>query len=63
MKEYYGDLLSDSSLIKKMKSRKAINIYDFLKNHKERLEALADDYIAKPLLSAKNYIEDKYGTY
>lgn len=63
LKEYYGDLLSDSSLIKKMKSHKAINIYDFPKNHKERLEALADDYIAKPLLSAKNYIEDKYGTY
>lgn len=63
LKEYYGDLLSDSSLIKKMKSHKAINIYDFLKNHKDRLEALADDYIAKPLLSAKNYIEDKYGTY
>lgn len=63
LKEYYGDLLSDSSLIKKMKSHKAINIYDFLKNHKERLEALADDYVAKPLLSAKNYIEDKYGTY
>lgn len=63
LKEYYEDLLSDSSLIKKMKSHKAINIYDFLKNHKERLEALADDYIAKPLLSAKNYIEDKYGTY
>lgn len=63
LKKYYGDLLSDSSLIKKMKSHKAINIYDFLKNHKERLEALADDYIAKPLLSAKNYIEDKYGTY
>lgn len=57
LKEYYGDLLSDSSLIKKMKSHKAINIYDFLKNHKERLEALADDYVAKPLLSAKNYIE------
>lgn len=63
LKDYYGDLLSDSSLIKKMKSHKAINIYDFLKNHKERLEALADDYIAKPLLSAMNYIEDKYGTY
>lgn len=63
LKEYYGDLLSDSSLIKKMKSHKAINIYDFLKNHKKRLEALADDYVAKPLLSAKNYIEDKYGTY
>lgn len=63
LKKYYGDLLSDSSLIKKMKSHKAINIYDFLKNHKERLEALADDYVAKPLLSAKNYIEDKYGTY
>ena len=63
LKEYYGDLLSDSSLIKKMKSHKAINIYDFLKNHKERLEALVDDYIAKPLLSAKNYIEDKYGSY
>lgn len=63
LKEYYGELLSDSSLIKKMKSHKAINIYDFLKNHKERLEALADDYVAKPLLSAKNYIEDKYGTY
>ena len=63
LKKYYGDLLSDSSLIKKMKSHKAINIYDFLKNHKERLEALVDDYIAKPLLSAKNYIEDKYGTY
>lgn len=63
LKEYYGDLLSDSSLIKKMKSHKAINIYGFLKNHKERLEALADDYVVKPLLSAKNYIEDKYGTY
>lgn len=63
LKEYYGDLLSDSSLIKKMKSHKAINIYDFLKNHKKRMEALADDYVAKPLLSAKNYIEDKYGTY
>lgn len=55
LKEYYGDLLSDSSLIKKMKSHKAINIYDFLKNHKERLEALADDYIAKPIICKELY--------
>ena len=63
LKEYYGDSLSDSSLIKKMKAHKAINIYDFLKKHKDSLGTLDDDNIAKPLLSAKNYIEDKYGTY
>lgn len=63
LKEYYGDSLSDSSLIKKMKAHKTINIYDFLKNHKERLNVLSDDYIAEPLNAAKDYIEKKYGTY
>lgn len=63
LKEYYGESLSDSSLIEKMKAHKAINIYDFLKAHKDCLGVLEKDYIAEPLLSAKKYIEDKYGTY
>lgn len=63
LKNKYGKDLSDEALVDKMKAHKAINMYDFLQNNKKDLKALKDDYIAKPLWDAKEYVEDKYGTY
>lgn len=63
LKNKYGKSLSDEALVSKMKAHKAINMYDFLQNNKKDLAVLKDDYISKPLLVAKNFVEDKYGTY
>lgn len=63
LKKAYGDTLTDDSLIKKMKGHKATNMFDFLRKHKENLKMLEDDDLAKPLLVAKEYIEERYGTY
>ena len=63
LKKAYGETLTDDSLIKKMKGHKATNMFDFLRKHKENLKMLEDDNLAKPLLVAKEYIEEKYGTY
>ena len=46
-----------------MKENKAINMYDFLKKHKEKLTALKDHSLALPLRRAKQRIEEQYGTY
>ena len=63
LKKAYGDTLTDDCLIKKMKGHKATNMFDFLRKHKENLKMLEDDDLAKPLLIAKEYIEERYGTY
>ena len=46
-----------------MKKQKAVNMYDFLKKHKESLSILEGDDISLPLKRAKEYIEKNYGTY
>ena len=46
-----------------MKGHKATNMFDFLRKHKENLKMLENDDLAKPLLVAKEYIEERYGTY
>ena len=60
---FYGEELSDEDIIAKMKSKKAIKMYEFLRKKKESLKSLKDDPIAKPLRIAEKYIEDMYGTY
>jgi putative ATP-dependent endonuclease of OLD family len=63
LKEYYGEELTDQEIISKMKAKKAINMYDFLKSKKAILKELKDDAIAEPLRRAKKHIEEMYGTY
>lgn len=63
LKEFYGEDLTKNEIVKKMKEQKAINMYDFLKKHKECLALLKDDNIALPLIRAKEYIERTYGAY
>ena len=63
LKSYYGQNQTEGEIIKQMKDKKAINMYDFLKKNKQELKVLATDSIAAPLLVAKKYIEDMYGTY
>lgn len=61
LKSYYGDKLSKEEIIKKMKEKKAINMFDFLKKHKDCLKMLGDDDLALPLIRAKEYVERTYG--
>lgn len=63
LKDFYGKDLTDEEVINKMKEHKAINMYDFLKKHKACLSKLKDDALALPLVRAKKYIEDNYGSY
>lgn len=63
LKEFYGKELSRDEIIAKMKDRKAINMYEFLKKKKSCLVKLKDDPLALPLIKAKKYIEKHYGTY
>lgn len=63
LKEYYGNDLSKDEVIARMKSRKAVNMYEFLKKQKNCLSSLALDRISRPLLIAKDYIENTYGAY
>lgn len=63
LKEFYGKELSIDEIIAKMKDRKAINMYEFLKKKKSCLVKLKDDPLALPLIKAKKYIENHYGTY
>lgn len=63
LKEFYGKELSGDEIIAKMKDRKAINMYEFLKKKKACLVKLKDDPLALPLIKAKKYIEKHYGTY
>lgn len=65
LKSFYDkdNKLSDDEIIEKMKEHKAINMYDFLKKHKEKLTALKDHSLALPLQRAKQRIEEQYGSY
>lgn len=63
LKEFYGKDLTYEEVINKMKEHKAINMYEFLKKHKACLAKLKDDALALPLVRAKKYIEDNYGSY
>lgn len=63
LKEFYGKELSRDEIIAKMKDRKAINIYEFLKKKKSCLVKLKEDALALPLIKAKKHIEKYYGTY
>lgn len=63
LKEFYGKELSGDEIIAKMKDRKAINMYEFLKKKKSCLVKLKEDALALPLIKAKKHIEKYYGTY
>lgn len=63
LKKYYGEELSKEDIINRMKDRKAVNLYDFLKQQKDCLKSLKDDPLSLPLIMAKSHIEDTYGTY
>ena len=63
LKEFYGKELTYEEVINKMKEHKAINMYDFLKKHKTCLKKLKNDALALPLVLAKEYIENQYGSY
>lgn len=63
LQSFYGDDLSDAEVITAMKEHKAINMYEFLKANKEKLNTLAEDNIAKPLIVARDYIVSHYGAY
>lgn len=63
LKEFYGKELSRDEIIAKMKDRKAINMYEFLKKKKSCLVKLKEDALALPLIKAKKHIEKHYGTY
>lgn len=63
LKEFYGKELSKDEIITKMKDRKAINMYEFLKKKKSCLVKLKEDALALPLIKAKKHIEKHYGSY
>ena len=63
LKKHYGEDKEGVKIIEQMKDKKAINMYDFLKNKKLELKVLSDDKLAAPLLIAKKRIEEKYGAY
>ena len=54
---------SDDEIISKMKEKKAIGLYQFIKENKTCLSKLAKDDISLPITLAKQYIEETYGTY
>lgn len=56
-------IINDDTIIEMMKEKKAVNMYEFLKVNKECLTALKDDALSFPLISAKQYVENTYGTY
>lgn len=63
LKSHYGKDLSKDNIIKKMKTKKATYMFDFLKKEKSCLKSLKDDDISLPLIRAKEYIEHTYGAY
>jgi len=65
LKKYYDpdSKISADDIIKKMKAHKAINMYEFLKKHKDKLAVLRDHSLAYPLKRAEERIEEQYGTY
>lgn len=62
LRNYYKDK-SDDEIISKMKRKKAIGLYKFIKKNKTCLSKLAKDDISLPITLAKQYIEETYGTY
>lgn len=65
LKKFYDtdNNMSDGEIVEKMKEHKAINMYEYLKKHKESLVLLKDDALALPMVRAKERIEEQYGTY
>jgi putative ATP-dependent endonuclease of OLD family len=65
LKKFYDakNKMTDAEIVEKMKEHKAINMFDYLKKHKESLVLLKDDALALPLVRAKERIEEQYGTY
>ena len=64
LKEFYDpdNKMNETEVINIMKKRKAINMYQFLKENKNKLSLLKEDKISKPLIDAKNIINDLYGS-
>ena len=64
LNEYYDpdDKMKGHDVIRAMKTRKAINMYQFLKAKKDKLYLLKEDKIATPLKDACNVIEEMYGS-
>ena len=62
LKEYYGSD-NEKDVVKQMKDKKAINMYDYLKENKNNLKQLADNKISDPLKIAKKHVEEQYGAY
>ena len=62
LKEYYGSD-NEKDVVKQMKDKKAINMYDYLKENKNNLKQLADNKISEPLKIAKKHVEEQYGAY
>ncbi len=65
LKKFYDEKseMTDAEIVEKMKEHKAINMYDYLKKHKDSLALLKDDALALPLVRAKERIEEQYGSY
>ena len=64
LNEYYNpdDEMKGDEVIEAMKKRKAVNMYQFLKEKKDKLYLLKEDKIATPLLDAQAVIEEMYGS-
>ena len=64
LKEFYDpdNKMNETEVINIMKKHKAINMYQFLKENKNKLYLLKEDKISKPLIDAKNIINDLYGS-
>lgn len=56
-------IIDDDTIIEMMKEKKAVHMYEFLKTNKDCLSILKDDALSFPLISAKKYVENTYGTY
>ncbi|MBR6177554.1 MAG: AAA family ATPase [Bacteroidales bacterium] len=56
-------IIDDDTIIEMMKEKKAVHMYEFLKTNKDCLSILKDDALSLPLISAKKYVENTYGTY
>jgi len=61
LQTHYGTTVP-AEIIEAMQKRKAINMYEFLLNHKDCLKLLNGDPISDPLVFCKSYIEKLYAT-
>ena len=59
---FYGDGLSEESILEKMKEHKAVNMYKYLKGKKEDLTRLKDNELLAPIKFALKSITQLYET-